>query len=234
MAGLNVVAWFWGTKYPLSHVEKLVCSVRRNLSTPHRFLVVTDDIYREGLADLDSKIEIVPIIRSAHLLAIKGCFARLQMFNPSWQYSAGIAPGERIVSLDLDVVVTRKLNPLFDGDEKFLILKGANASNPCPYNGSIFSFIAGEHADVWSDFSLEAAEKIRYYEFPDDQGWLAHKIPGATGWDVGLPSDIYAFQKPGWPKNNRLPKGARLIVFPGWRDPEKFAHLDWVKEHWKC
>lgn len=139
---------------------------------------------------------------------------------------------DRLACMDLDTVITGPLDEIFDRDNSFLILQGANSSNPCPYNGSIFMLRAGAHSEVWNDFSLEAAAKVPFFEFPDDQGWLAHKIPNAAGWLVGQGSGIYAFQKRGWPQGEDLPADARMAVFPGWRSPEKFKHLPWVRENW--
>lgn len=175
---------------------------------------------------------VAPQEEDEHLTKIPGCLCRLRIFSPGWQAKHGIAEGDRIVSLDLDMVITGQLDPLFDRDDPFLILMGANASNPCKYNGSIFSFIAGYRPDVWSDFSLDAARAVPFYSFPDDQAFLYHKIPDAKGWQAGSESGAYAFRKPGWPNGEELPKDARLVAFPGWRDPEHFKHIDWIKQNW--
>jgi hypothetical protein len=136
------------------------------------------------------------------------------------------------VCIDLDTVITGPLDGLFDRPENFIILQGANASNPCPFNGSLMMLRAGARPDVWRDFSLKAAGSVPFFEFPDDQGWLWHKIPDAAGWKAGSESGVYAFQKPGWPKDDRLPADAKIVAFPGWRDPSKFANEPWVRQHW--
>lgn len=169
-----------------------------------------------------------------HLTLIPGCFARLRMFDPHWQMQQGLSRGDRLVCLDLDAIVTGSLDSLFDRDDAFVILRGANSVNPCPYNGSVMMLRCGEHADVWSTFTVNASRKIRYHEFPDDQGWIWDKIPGVSGWKVGSASGIYAFQKPGWPSDDALPRDARLVVFPGWRDPSKFeSRHSWIGQFWR-
>ncbi len=215
---LTVATFLWGTKYSLDYVKRLVGSVKRNLKEKHQFLLCTDNLYRKGLDKLDD-VRIVPIIRDEPLLREKGCFARLRLFDPEWQR-------------DRDSVVTGPLDELFCRPTQFSILQGANSQNPCPYNGSIWMLRAGYRPDVWSDFSLEAAAKVPYYSFPDDQAWFAAKLPDAPGWQVGPRSGIYAFKKPAWPKGNDLPKDARMVVFPGWRDPSNFTGLSWIKENW--
>ena len=220
-----VVTWRWGTKYGLEYVDRLARGVHRHFYGLHRFVVITDD--------LSIPYEAWPIEAADRpLTELKGCFARLRMFDPAWQASHGIVPGQRIVCIDLDAIVTGRLDELFESTADFLILQGANASNPCPFNGSLFMLRAGAHADVWQGFSYREACKTRYHEFPDDQGWLWDRLPGAAGWKCGPDSGVYAFKKPGWPAGDELPGGARLVAFPGWRDPSMFAHLPWVARHW--
>ena len=222
---LTICAWCWGNKYGDHYVRRLFAGLARNIREPVRLILITDkyrDIPGVELARL-------PDVR---LTKIKGCFARLRMFDPKWQLSLGIAPGIRLVCIDLDSIITGNLDPLFARPEPFMILTGANAANPCPYNGSVFMLRGGYRPDVWEDFSLRAAARVPYYEFPDDQGWLAAKIPGTVGWRAGSASGIYAFKKPGWPPGDELPADARLVVFPGRRDPAQFQHLPWIKQRW--
>lgn len=225
---LVITTWLWGDKYGVSDVAKLAAGVRRHLKQPYSFVCVTDDLGREPIEGVKYR----PIF-NPELLRVAGCFVRLRMFDPYWQFLEDIPEGSRIVCMDLDSVVTGPLDPLFDRDEDFVILQGANASNPCPYNGSLWMLRAGSRWTVWADFSIQKANEAGFYEFPDDQGWMAHKVPGAAGWMAGSKSGVYAFKKPGWPDGDDLPKDARLVVFPGWRSPEKFKDLGWVKEHWR-
>ena len=212
---LHISCWLWGDKYADSYVAKLAAGVERHLDQPHNWRVFT------------------PEPDDWHLTRVPGCFARLRMFDPEWQRRQGIEAGDRLVCMDLDSVVTGPLDPLFDRPEDFVILQGANASNPCPYNGSIMMLRGGYRPDVWDDFNLGAAATIPFFEFPDDQGWLWHKLPDAAGWRVGSESGVYAFAKPGWPKGTALPRDARLVVFPGWRDPMLFTDLPWIQQHWR-
>lgn len=226
MGKLIICAFAWGQKYGAEYVERLAAGVCQHLSESHRFVLISEWMHHvEGVE--------VKALTDFELTKIKGCFARLRLFDAGWQHHVLRAlPGDRIACMDLDSIVTGPLDPLFNRPDNFTILTGANAANPCPYNGSLWMLRAGYRPDVWTDFSLEAAAKVPHYEFPDDQAWFAHKLPGVVGWKVGAPSGVYAFQKPGWPKGDDLPADARLVVFPGWRDPSKFTHLPWVKERW--
>jgi hypothetical protein len=209
---LIISTWVWGTKYGPEYVAKLAAGVACNLSEPHRFAVFT------------------PPSEDMHLTEAKGCFARLRAFDPAWQAANDIEPGDRIVCLDLDLIITGSLNGLFDREEPFTILQGVNTSNPCPFNGSLWMLKAGYRPDVWHEFSPELAAKIVFDSFPDDQAWFADMMPDAGSF--GPEDGVYAFQKKGWPKGEALPKGARIVAFPGWRDPSQYTRLDWVQQHW--
>lgn len=211
MEGLTVLTWLWGTKYSREYAERLNRGFARHLKQPHQFMVVAPD-------------ERDPLLKE------RGCFVRLRMFDPEWQRR--VIRTERVVCVDLDVVVTGNLDPLFDRPETFAILQGANSVNPCPYNGSLMMFRVGHHHDVWTDFSVLEAYKLPYFQFPDDQGWLAHKLPNAAGWQCGVKSGVWSFRKRGWPYNDTLPANARLVCFPGANDPSMFEDLPWIKRYW--
>lgn len=206
----HVITFVWGDKYGPSYVERLARSLQRHSNI--NLIIAT------------------PCEDDLPLTRIPGCFARLRAFDPAWQEAYGIAPGDKLLVLDLDLVVTGDVTPLFEGDDTFAILQGVNAVNPNPYNGSVWRLTAGEHADVWDEFSIEKAASIYYYAFPDDQAWFHHMIPKAGAF--GPQTGVYAFQKPGWPRGAELPSNARVVAFPGWRDPSAFSYLPWVKEHW--
>jgi len=219
---LTLCTWLWGDKYGDDDVAKLVSGVRRHLRQPHRFICFSERALRMDGVECG-------VIPDLELTKTPGCFARLRLFDPFWQ---DMWFSDRVVNMDLDTVITGPLDPLFDRPEPFVILQGANASNPCPYNGSLMMLRPGAHPEVWMDFSLEKASKLPFYEFPDDQGWIAHKIHKAASWKCGPKSGVYAFEKPCWPHDGGLPDDARMVVFPGWRSPAKFSDLPWIKQHW--
>lgn len=225
---LTISTWLWGDKYGVEDVRKLHNGVTRHLSQQHRFIVMTE---RERDWSPPANIE-RHAIKDPELLKHPGCFARLRMFDSGWQKNRGISG--RLVCMDLDSVVIRNLDALFNRPETFVILGGANSMNPCPYNGSLMMLRTGHHEDVWTEFSLEAARAIPFYEFPDDQGWLAHKLPNAATWQAGRKSGVLAFKKPGWPHGSlHPPQQTCLVVFPGSRRPSDYPYLDWVQHNWQ-
>lgn len=224
-----ISTWFWGQAYSIDYIRKCAAGMKRHLVRQHRFVVVTDapDAIR-GLG-----LEAIGIPREdRHLLSTRGCFARLRMFDPAWQHEIGFRD-DVLVNVDCDSIFLRPLDPLFERPESFVILQGGNAANPCPYNGALMLLTPGVNSHVWNEFSMDAASRVPFYEFPDDQGWIADRVPGAAAWRCGHQSGVYVFRKPGWPANSEIaPADARLVTFVGKRRPDRLTHLRWVQENW--
>lgn len=230
-----ITTWWWGNKFPIDHVNKLAAGIKRHLNMPYRFACIHD----KGFPDFSEDVHHSWPILDEKLTRFKGCFARLRIFDPAWQqmypcHEMYADKPDRLVLIDLDTVITGTLDPLFDRPEPFVIMQGGNSSNPCPYGGALQMLRPGAHPEVWQDFSLEAAAKTKFFKFPDDQGWIWHKIPVAAGWKVGSEHGVYVWKKPGWPLmlDDDLPRGARLVTFIN-NDPAKLIQLSWVKEHWR-
>jgi len=221
---LFVCTWLWGDKWSLIYAERLFAGLRRNLREQFASVLITDR-RRESSADIDIEWD-------NGLFGLPGCLARIAMFDSGLQDEIGAGYGDRVVNIDVDAVITGPLDPLFDRYNEFTIMQGYNQTNPCPFNGSLWMFRAGERHDVWEDFSLDAFEryKVPIHSIPDDQGWLHHKFPKADAYTTA--DGVYAFKKIGWKKGRRkLPLDARLVVFPG-RDPAKYLECDWIRQHW--
>ena len=219
---ITVSTWHWGEKYPVDHVRRLAEAVRRNLKQPHRFLCITNKALPKHWG-----VETTPI-PNLELLREPGCVVRLRMFDEKWQKSVNLE--DRLLNLDLDLVVTGGLDNLVSTEDGFSILQHVNTTNPCPFNGSVMMLRAGYRPDVWGDYSVTANRNVPWHAFPDDQGWLHHKLPFAREWTGE--DGVYAFRKRGWPSGDALPAGAVLVAFPGWRDPSKFEKIAWVRENW--
>ncbi len=224
MAGLTVVTFWWGGAYGKEYPTRLAAAVKRNLKQPHQFLIVTD---RVSLPRAVDGAWLVPL-PNPELTKVKGCFVRLCLFDLMLQNAWDM--DDRIACLDLDLVVTGGLDELLDRPDSFTILQGINSTNPCPYNGSVWMLRAGHCPEVWTDFSIAAAAGVPFHEFPDDQGWFHYKMPGAGSF--GPETGVYGFKKKGWPSGDDLPPNARIVAFPGWRDPAKFIDLPWIRYHW--
>lgn len=247
---LSVVAWKWKPALPSgpryfgsSHVNVLRAMVERHLPIPHRFICVTDDT--DGL---DSRIEALPLPpqrfdeiaaqpersyirrrgqRWGSTKYFPSCYRRLWMFSEEAK-----SLGERILALDVDVIVTGSLLPVIDRPESFV--GWCDESNAAPrVAGGVFLLTTGAHTDVWTDFdpsrSPELAREAGYKG--SDQAWMSLKlkdIGGRWGRSNGL-------TKLTWLKHE--PDESTRLVFtaghsPPW-DRSVQKRWPWVSKHWK-
>lgn len=237
---LTIVTWWWRTpgyrsEFRVEHVNILRRMVARHYPDPHRFLLVTNqDTY-----GLDGGIVVVPDredfvdLPNLSRPGYPSCYRRLRLFDPVEAHSLF---GARYVSLDLDMVITGDLRPLWNRSEDFVCWGGSNRSNP--YNMSMMLMTAGARPLVWRNFDPERSPKLAKDAgfFGSDQAWLCYALgPDEARWSHA--DGVYSFANdlrhmPG----AALPKGVRVVVFHGhadpWMDEVKRSH-PWVQQHYR-
>lgn len=241
---LEVICWKWHTPGYRSHfgpesVNVLASMLRRNLRVPYRFSCITDD--GRGI---DSGVRVVPIwdtfasVPNPSNARNPSCYRRLRMFSPE----AAELIGDRIVSLDLDVVITADVTPLFDHEEEFKIW-GGQSINPKGglvynwYNGSVMQLKAGTRTRVWSEFDPKTSPQKASAAGcrGSDQGWISFVL-GKKEKVWGTQDGIYSYRVHVAANRGQLPSNARLVAFHGRHDPwmteVKRAH-SWVREHYQ-
>src|SRR5688572_23032227 len=99
--------------------------VRRHLTLPHSLAVVTDI---QG--DFGPGVEVIPPPGDFEGVSVSrwgsgrpNCFRRLAIFRPD---AAQVFGDERIVSMDLDVVISDSLDPLFASKDDLRICAGTS------------------------------------------------------------------------------------------------------------
>lgn len=206
--------------------------VARHYLKPHRFICITDD--PKGL---DEGIEYVPLwndhaeIPNPSWPGGPSCYRRLRVFSEEFREIAG----DRFVCLDLDVVITRDLAPLWDRTENFLIWQTGNPN--IPFCASMFMMTAGVHRHVWETFDPKSSPRqaLTCGMKGSDQAWIAYclgkKIPG---W--GTADGVYSYRDH-LVKNFKggLPPDARMAIFHGRPDPwdqNAILHSPWIKRHY--
>lgn len=216
-----------------AHVNTLAAMIRRQYQKPHRFSCITDDP-----TGIDQRhVRIIPLwpdhasLQSAYGSRNPSCYRRLKLFSAE----AAEIIGPRFVSLDLDVVITGDLIPLWDRPEDFVIIKSATPPPRYLYNGSALLMTAGARRQVWDDFHpvRSLRETVAKRMFGSDQAWISLKLgPGEATW--GTSDGVYSYQIHLQPKGGALPANAKLVSFHGKPDPwdEPAQKLDWVRQHY--
>jgi len=225
---IDVCTFKWGDRFTVAHVNALYDAVRRNYTKPFRFSVVTDDF-----TGIHKNIRVVPLWDDfADVVNPQGphkpsCYRRLKLFSPE----ARQLIGERIVCLDLDVVVCDNLEPLWNRPEPVIFYKGqwgVHLKSKQPYCGAMFMLTAGSRTQVWGSFNplVSPAQAFAAGYRGSDQGWFGYCLGDCE--PVWSEVDgVYCFRK-----ITGLPDNARMVFFNGKTKPWDVPHVDWVKRHY--
>jgi len=237
---LTVCCWKWQprpgyrSQFNAETVNVLRAMVARHYRHPHDFVCITDDA-----KGIDGDIRTVPIWDDfKDLPGPNGvnCYRRLRAFSAQ----AADIIGPRFVSLDLDVVATADLAPLWDRPEDFVIW--GDTARGTPYNGSMFLLRAGTRRKVWDEFnprtSPARAKALRY--IGSDQAWIGACLgPSERKWTAA--DGVYSFRNEIMPNPHKLvparplPANARIVLFHGRFDPW-MPHVQrehpWIRQHY--
>jgi hypothetical protein len=233
---ISIVCFKWRPRenyrsiYPPAVVNTLRRMVARHYQKPHRFICVTDDA-----AGIDDDIEVVPLwddhasVPNPSFNTGPSCYRRLKMFARD----AGETFGERFCVMDLDTVIVKDLSPLLDRPEPFIAWR--NPDPRWPLNGSMWMMTAGCRPQVWERFDpvTSPAQAHRAGCFGSDQGWMSYVLGRQATW--GPEDGVYSYRRDIVPRQNKLPKNARAIMFHGNWDPwDAVVHkvAPWVREHY--
>lgn len=234
---LTIVTWRWTPRpgyrstFGPETVNVLKKMVDRHYPDPHRFVCVTDDP-----AGIDPGVEILPPwndfvdVPSPHGGKNPSCYRRLRMFHPE----IGKVFGDRFVSMDLDVVITSDLRPLWNRTEDFVAWGDTNPQPGSHYNGSMILMRAGSRPQVWNRFdpATSPQESLRARCWGSDQGWISYVLGGGEAkW--GKHDGVYSFRND-LQKRPDLPANCRIVMWHGQHDPwSAFAsRYPWVKTHY--
>lgn len=244
MQPVHVVCLKWGDKYPAEYVNRLYRMVKNNCHRPFEFHCLT-----ENATGLDTGVNVLALELESGL---KGWWYKLQLFKPDFYGLTG-----QVMFLDLDVVITQNITPLFDfHPDDFVIIKDLQAGKV--YNSSVFKFNLGSQTQVWHKF-IEDKNAIMA-RMHGDQDWVSEVIDNAVLWPEGW---VVSFKKECDAKGARSfghlgkllrrfgllqatgqampPSQAKIVYFHGKPDPDDVAYgpsgmwryAPWIVNAWK-
>lgn len=214
----TVVSWLWKNSntwrqgYTAEHVNRLYNMLKRHTTVPFDFVCVTDS--PEGIKTDTYPLWDKPDIKTAPNRP--NCYKRLFMFSDE---AKGLF-GDRILSIDIDVIIQGNVDFLLTEEADFRAMKGTCS----PYNGSVWSLKTGSHLEVWEDFHEGSPEEVlknsrdkngRVY-YGSDQAWMSYKIKGAPTWDFR--DGIYQFHSD-WKDWNVPPEDMKVLFAAGEMKP---------------
>jgi hypothetical protein len=258
---LHIILWLWKGWRPVYDRRDVAYMTRQllghgDLPAGTRIVCLTDrppDWYKAqcdalGVVELPLWPELPGLVMSGlpaypHLPAVRGtpnCYRRLKIFDPVTQESLGIAPGDIILSMDLDGVVMGSIKDLLapmlapDSQVNFMGMEGKASL----IHGALFAVRAGTCRHVWETFDPKTSHhRLRHPPrgvtryVGSDQAWLS-TVLGNT---VPLWKEDHGTWAFG--RHQHLLKPSHQVTYMSFAGPEKprgaqcALHLPWVHAH---
>ncbi|MFP8968605.1 glycosyl transferase [Pokkaliibacter sp. CJK22405] len=212
----QVICIKWGTRYGPEYVNRIYSMVERNITPPFRVYCLTDDsagvreeVICRGLPDLG-----VPRPTNA-----PGKWPKTAMWGDSLFDIEGV-----VLFIDLDVIITGNIDDFFSMGKPEDVIVARNWVKPLERLGqtSIFRFEIGRHGYMLNNFRKDPEGIAGKYQF--EQRYVTQCIEGGVkfwprGWVRHFRMDCLG----PWPlrylRPPKLPKGSRVVIFPGKPDP---------------
>lgn len=241
MSKLSVLCWKWnqadGTpKFGPEYVNRLRAGLARHLHLDHNLTCVTDDP-----RGLDGDIRTLPITEFQNT---PRCRRRMAQFSRAFASKVG----ERILSIDLDVVLVDDITPIVNRPEPLVCWKVAHAQ---VFSGSFILMNAGVLDGLYRQYAADPEgfpRRVQPRGVPSDQAMLNYYLGNDTypeystvpywteadGFVTYFGEGYEAFEAMGvGPRYRNLPDGVRIVVL-GSADKAVMdeGRYEWVRRHW--
>ena len=211
--------------YGAEHVNIHYNMVKRNLNIPFKYYCITDKT-SEWINDEIIQLDLWPWHRD-----LGGCFHRL--FQYSYEFKEDYIDG-RFVSMDLDMIITGDITPLFDRQEDFVYyrMKGPDGTG-WRMNCGMYMLVSGTRVPYYEAFNKDPKKAMQCRVGPGtDQGWMNFCIQQAgqdeAHWTQGV-DGIYDMRQDIIEKGlTELPDDCKILMWPGPRDP---SQPQWKKKY---
>lgn len=192
------------------YVANLAAGIDRHLTTKHNKVCFTDD-----------PATVPPGVRARMLpKGLSGWWNKLALFRRD-----GFAPGERVLYLDLDTVVTGSLDDIAAYSGRFAIMR--DVFRPDGMQSAIMAWEAGALGHIWETW--ERAGRPQFNKL-GDQSFIEQMQPEADRLQDLFPGQIVSFKKDCRPIAG-IPPDARIVAFHGLPRPHEVEDR-WIRDHW--
>jgi hypothetical protein len=234
---VTIATYYWkdssrrdrGYEFNPEHIRIWASMVNRHCSVPHRTVCVTDEpISVDG-------VETIPMDWSKHVTGT--ICVRLMQHSPAMHSVLG----DRVLSLDLDIVITGSIDHIVTRREEFIIFRNPNFPAPgrSIFQGSIQLLTPGARRELYDDFDPVETPKYMNWRFGGkEQAWIAERLEWTEA-TFDSTDGVYGAGRLGdWNDStvvDVLPANACIVTFPGAREPsqpEVQAKHKWVQEHY--
>lgn len=219
----------WGTLYGADVVNRLYGMSRRHVTGELRFICFTDDS-----SGVRPEVECLPLPELGCEIPpdVPGKWPKQALWGRDLFGLEGVA-----LYIDLDSVIVGSLDAYFEHGDPDAVYTARNWVQPLRRGAqtSIFRFRIGAHAYMLDDLRADPAGVSRRYQM--EQNYVTRGIRGGVRyWPEAWTKHFRMHCMGPWPlryvRSPRLPRGCRLVTFPGRPKPEDAALGRWGPTTW--
>lgn len=206
-----VLCMKWGTLYGPEYVNVMYGMVSRNLTGPFKLICFTDDS-----SGIRPEVECLPLPQLGVEVPPEapGKWPKQALWANDLFGLEGVA-----LFLDLDSVIVGSIDPYFEYGEPDDVITARNWVKPWKKMAqtSVFRFRIGSHAYMLEQLRRDPQLMVRY-QF--EQNYVSSCLRGGVKfWPAGWTRHFRMHCMGPWPlrylRSPHLPKGARVVTFPG-------------------
>ncbi len=220
---LNVVSYKWGDRYSPGYWNILRAAVKRNLSVPHRFIVICDNEI-----GLDREIETIKLDMGKDFFDF---WTKMTIFRPR---PFGI--DGRILLLDVDTVITGNLDEIAGLEGDFYTYPGWWTKW---YAFGVTLMEAGIRRILWDLFAADPQGMMKRYF--NDEAFITDVFPDEACFPDPWIRSYKAHCSTNDGRAGGVPEGCKFICFHGKPDPhevitgshEEYGPDPWIKDYWR-
>ena len=211
----QIICIKWGTKFGPEYVNRLHGMISRNITPPFRLFCFTDD--GTGLHP-DIAVRALPEFDYKAPERTRGKWPKSRLWG-----DLGDVTGV-VLFLDLDVVITGNIDCFFEYGQPEDTILGRNLNTPLERMGqtSVYRMKVGNLAPLQEIFRADPQSIADKYKY--EQRFVTRNAPGGViVWPLRWMVHFRMQCVPVFPLNYvikpRIPKGARIVIFPGNLNP---------------
>ena len=222
----------WGKGYPTVYTNVLYRALTDLMGSKFRFVCITD--HADGLDDGIETIDLPDFALETEQYT-NGMWPKLSVFHPDF-----FEPGTPVLMMDVDMVITKDISPLFDKIRSEVGLHiiydwhdtherwfPSIWNRPRMSNSSVVGFIAGEQSHLWESFKDETAETL--FDHGENDQVFIHKYANnlhhwPAGWVLSFKKSLaWHFPTSLFLEPSSPPDSSFIVAFHGSPDPEECA-----------
>lgn len=224
----QVICIKWGTRYGSEYVNRIYGMVSRNITPPFKVICFTDDP-----SGIDSRVAVYPLPELGCPVPAKapGKWRKTALWGHELFDLSGVA-----LFIDLDVVITGNLDPLFEFGSSDDVVVARNWVKPLERLGqtSVFRYPIGKHGYMLDALRADPEGLADRYQF--EQRYVTQCVRGGIKFFPSAWVKHFRLNCLGpWPlrylRPAVLPASARVVMFPGKPDPYDAMVGRWSAEY---